>query len=257
MTLDPLTLVGLIAIVTLAAVINGAIGFGFALLAVNALALVLGAKDGVLVMSLIAPVVSGLQLLRHRRYAPVWRRLLSLVVAGIIGSLIGAQLLVILPAAVVSIALGAFTVWYVVGALRGDRPPLAHSTERRIAPAIGLVGGISNGTLGASGPVFGSYLTAIGLRGREFAFAISLSFFSMALPRIALFAVVGQYTPALVLGAVALYLPAIAAQRAGFYFQNRIDPRTLHRAVLVVLFIASVNLLWRGAQGLLESWPFG
>src|SRR5690606_37973954 len=127
-TVDPIVLVGLLAALSVAALINGMLGFGFALLAVNVLAVVLGPKEAVIVMSLVTPAMSGLQLVRHRRHAPDWRRFRPLLVGALAGSVVGTQLLVILPASLIAVALGAFTAYYVATSLRDDRPPLASST---------------------------------------------------------------------------------------------------------------------------------
>jgi uncharacterized membrane protein YfcA len=250
-TLDPILLIGLLFVVSVSALVNGALGFGFALLAVNVLAIVLGTKEAVIVMSLVTPAMSGLQLVRHRRHAPDWRRFRTLLVAALVGSIAGTQLLVLLPAPMIGLALGAFTIYYVATSLRKERPPIAGSTEQRLAPVAGFIGGVTNSTIGASGPVFGSYLIALGLRGREFAFAISISFFSMGLLRIGLLAALDQYTAPLVTSAAAMFVPALASQRVGFWLQSRAPIHLLHRAVLIVLLVASANLLWRGVSAFL------
>jgi uncharacterized membrane protein YfcA len=244
-------LVVLLGAVSMAAMINGILGFGFALLAVNVVAVAVGAKEAVVVMSLVTPAMSGLQLVRHRRYAPSWRRFRVLLVAALVGSVVGTQLLVVLPAAVIALALGAFTVYYVASVLRGERPPMAGATERRLAPVAGFVGGVTNSTIGASGPVFGTYMVALGLRGREFAFAISLLFFAMGVLRAGLLTALDQYTVPLATAAVVLFGPAVASQRVGFWLQSRAPTALIHRAVLIVLLVASVNLLWRGLSELL------
>jgi uncharacterized membrane protein YfcA len=250
-TLDPLTLGLLIAVVSVAAFINGTIGLGYALLGVNALAVVLGAKDAVIVISLLAPILSSVQAWYHRAHASTARRLRSLLLGAFIGSLAGVFLLIVLPAPAISLALGLFTVWYVVTALRVERPPMTGGAERRLAPLVGFVAGTTNGAVGASGPILGAYLTAIGLRGAEFAFGISLVFFSMSLVRLGTLAVLGQYTLALVVAAAVLVLPSLGAQRIGFWLQGRVPVRTLYRLVLLVLLVGSLNLIWRGLTGLL------
>ncbi len=241
----------LIGLIPIAAIVNGMVGFGFALLAVNALALVLDAKSGVIVMSLLAPMMSGLQLWHHRRQLVIERRLWSMIVAALIGSIIGTQLLIVLPAEAVSIALGAFTLYYVASSLRRERQPMAHATQRWMGPFAGAIGGISNGALGASGPVFGTYLTAIGLRGAAFTVAISTAFFTMGLLRVGMLGALGQYTTPLLVLALVLAVPSILVQRIGFHLQGRLDKETLYRAVLVVLAIGGLNLLVRGTIGLL------
>jgi hypothetical protein len=246
-------LAALVVAVLGAGFVNGTIGFGFSLLAVNVLAVALGAKPGIVVISLVAPVMSGTQLWHFRAHAASWSRFRTLLAAALIGSLIGAQLLVLLPGEIISLALGLFTASYVVTQMRAERPALASTTERVVAPVAGLVAGISNGSLGASGPVLGTYLTAIGLRGGAFVFAISLVFFSMALVRGSLLAIDGLYTAALVVSAIVLVVPAWLGQRAGFWLRGRLRAELLQRVVLLVLLAAAADLLVRGAQGLLEA----
>ncbi len=250
MDLSPVVLSVLVGSMFGAAFVNGTIGFGFALLAVNVLAVILGAKEGIIVLSLLTPVVSGLQVWHFRAHRATAMRLRLLILAALAGTAIGSQILVFLPGYLISLALGLLTVFDVIIELRGRRSPLGSRTERRLAPVAGFVGGLSNGTLGASGPVFGSYLVAIGLRGGEFVLAISTVFFAMSLIRNVVLTGLGQYTMGIVELAVILLIPSLAGQRIGFWLRGRLPAHTLERAVLILLLVASLNLLYRGIEGL-------
>lgn len=247
MTFEPLAFGVLLVLIVVAGFINGTIGFGFALLAVNALALVLDAKSGVIAMSLITPIISGLQVWHHRERVPLAHRIGSMLIAALVGTALGTQLLVLLPPPAIGAALGLFTVWFVFDSLRRRRPPLTRSRQRWLGPVTGLIGGLSNGALGASGPVFGTYLVAIGLRGADFAFAISLAFFTMSIVRVGLLTALDQYAAALVVLGIGLAVPAVLAQYAGLWFKGRLPAETLYRGVLVFLFLAGANLLVRAA----------
>jgi uncharacterized membrane protein YfcA len=253
MDLSPLALLALIGSIFGASFVNGTIGFGFALLAVNALALVLGAKDGIILLSLLTPVISGLQVWHFRAHRSIARRLRLLIVAALVGTAVGSQILVFLPGYLISLALGLLTAFDVLVELRGRREPVGARTERGLAPIAGFVGGVSNGALGASGPVFGSYLVAIGLRGGEFVLAISSVFFAMSLIRNVVLAGLGQYTAATFGLAVILLVPSLVGQRLGFWLRGRLPALTIERAVLVLLLVASLNLLYRGIAGLLAA----
>ena len=250
---DPALLAALVAVVFGAGFVNGTIGFGFGILAVNVLAVALGAKSGIVVISLLGPVLSATQLWHFRTHAATWRRVRSLLAAAVLGALVGTQLLVFLPGPVISLALGLFTIWYVLTRLRAERPALASRTERALAPLAGFVAGVSSGSLGASGPILGTYLMAIGLRAGEFVFAISLIFFGAALPRNALLLANGFYTNDLVVIALALLVPTFLGQRVGYWLRGRLPADRLQQAILAVLLLASVDLLARGIQGLLEA----
>jgi uncharacterized membrane protein YfcA len=247
---EPAILAFLIAVYLGGAVINGLIGMGLAILAVNAVAAALDPKAAVVVMSLISPFLSGYQLLHNRAYVKGWDRYRSLVLWAGIGTIFGAQILVLLPTWAIALLLGAFTVQFIVDRLRVERPALREATARRLAPIAGLVGGTTNSALGASGPIIGSYLFAIGLRGPEFAFAISVVFFLSALMRVASLAALGQMTVPLATLSFVLLVPAMLGQHIGQRYQGRADPRLFTRIMLVTLLISSLNMLLQGGRGL-------
>ena len=240
-------------VIFVASVVNGVAGFGFALVAVAVLAVVLEPRPAVVLMSLITPLLQMFQLRYHWSYRSVTPRLVPMLVAAAIGTIIGSNLLVILPGYVLAIALGLFALWYVISSLRRSPMLVTAETERRIAPIVGGVAGISNGALGASGPILGSYLLAIGLSGRSFVFAISITFAVMSAIRVATLAVLGAYTVAgLVLG-LALAVPAWLGQRLGFWLQGRLSAQAFQRVILVALLLASANLLYRGVSQAIEA----
>jgi uncharacterized membrane protein YfcA len=247
----PAILAFLVAVYLGGAIINGLIGMGLAILAVNAVAAALDPKAAVVVMSLISPFLSGYQLLHNRAYVKGWKQYRNLVAWAGIGTIVGAQVLVLLPTWAIALALGAFTVQFIVDRLRTERPAMQPARARRLAPIAGLVGGTTNSALGASGPIIGSYLFAIGLRGPEFAFAISVVFFLSALMRVGSLAVLGQMTAPLATLSLILLVPALVGQHIGQRFQGRADPKVFTRVLLVVLLIASVNMFAQGARGLL------
>ena len=238
--------VTLVVVIFVASAVNGVAGFGFALVAVAALAVVLEPRPAVVLISLITPALQTFQLRYHWEFRSVAGRLVPMLVASVVGTVIGSNLLVILPGYALAIALGLFALWYVIGSLRTSPMLVAATTERRIAPAVGALAGVSNGALGASGPILGSYLLALGLTGRQFVFAISLTFAVMSAIRVGTLAVLGEYTVTVVLIGLGLALPAWIGQRLGFMLQGRLSPRGFQRVILVALLAASANLLYRG-----------
>ncbi len=246
MEIDPGLVATLALVVFVAAAVNGVAGFGFALVMVASLAIVIEPRPAVVLLSLITPAVQTFQLRHHWAFRDVAGRLRTMLAASVIGTIIGANLLVILPGYVLAIALGLFALWYVIGSLRKSPMLVTERTERRIAPAVGALAGISNGTLGASGPILGSYLLAIGLTGRYFVFAISLTFMVMSIIRVGTLAVLGEYTVPLIVLGLGLAIPAWAGQRLGFWLQGRLSTTAFQRVILVALLAASANLLYRG-----------
>ena len=248
---EPAIVAFLVAVFLGGSIVNGLVGFGLALVAVNAMATVMDPKASVVVMSLISPFMSGYQLIHNWSLFSSWSRLRSLMAGAIVGTVVGAQLLVLLPTWAIALALGLFTVQFTIDRLRRDRPAVAKSTEQRLAPLAGFAGGMTNGALGVSGPIFGSYLFAIGLRGREFAFGISVVFFIQALVRLGALAVADQFAAPLLSLALVLLVPALLGQHIGQAYQGRVNPDHFQRVLLLILFISSVNMLVQGGRGLL------
>lgn len=248
---DPVTTVLMVGIVLAAGLSTGATGLGFAQLTAVGLSFVLDPRTAVILLALTVPPVSAVQLLRHRGSVGEWRsRMLVLSVACIAGVPLGAYLLTLLSEASIAIALGLFTLLFVVTRVR--RPTLAidPAHERIAAPVVGLTGGIFNGTIGVSGPILGSYLIALGVKPSTFAFTIQALFLAMTLVRLAGLVVLGEVTmPLLGMGAL-LLVPSLLGQAIGFAVQARVSPAGFERAVLVVMLIAGVGLLVRGLSGI-------
>lgn len=243
----------LAAVVFVAAVVNGTAGLGFAVVTGTAVALLFDPKLAVILLSLVTPMLAAQHLYRTRAHAHVLRRIGWVLGGGVGGVLLGTQLLVLVPSFVLSLALGLFTAWYVAGSLKKEPLHLPARLERFAAPLVGVVAGVSNGSVGASGPVLGSYFMAIGLKPQEFVFAVSSFFVGLGLVRIAGLAALSQYTPVLLLSALGLYIPAHVGQRIGFWLQGRLRQSTFQRVILAVLLVASVGLVVRGIEGALAN----
>jgi uncharacterized protein len=240
-------------VVFLAALINGAVGFGFALVGVAALAFVLDPRTVVIVISLVTPAVSSSQLWRHRQHRRVLDRLGWLILASVVGCIVGVQLLIFLPTWALSIVMGLFALTYVLTALRRGRQPLSVRIERALGPFVGFLAGTLNGAVGASGPILGPYLHAIGLHARAFAFAISAVFTVMSLVRIVSIAALGAYTTTTLVMSALIVVPALVGQRVGFVVQQRIDHRRFELAVLALIVLSGVNLVVKGVEEALRA----
>lgn len=256
MTIDPLLLGLLLVALFVGGLVNGLIGMGFALFVLNFLALALGTKSGIIVMSLLGPFPAGYQMWRTRELWQTWVRLRSLLAGAVVGSLFGTPLLIWLPVWVISIGLGLITIQFVIDQALRSGPPISAGVERRLAPIAGFFSGLSNGALGAAGPIAGSFLLSLGLRGPEFVFGISTVFTFLSLLRVVLFGVAGQYTQELVLLSAVLLIPSMGGQAVGLRLQRRANPKVFRRLLLSILSVSSVSLLVRGAQGLL-TWLNG
>ena len=248
MPITPVLLGVLVAVSFAFSVLNGTIGFGFGILTINLLAVAFGPKTGVVILSLVALPLAIVQVVHRRALRDQAERLRPIVVTSIAGTFVGVPILILLPGWTLALGLGLITGWYALDSLRAQRPDLSTERQRAISPFVGLTAGVATGALGAAGPLLGTYLSAIGLRGAEFAFAMNLVFVGMGVSRATILAVLGQYTPDAIGVSALLLVPALAGQAFGFRIRGRVSAAALQRTVLVVLAIAALNLIASGLE---------
>ena len=253
MTFAPEQYVLLVAVVLVAGFLNGAAGYGFAFVSVIGFALVLDPKLAVIVISLITPVLTSVQLHRHWAFRGVTWRIKALLAASLVGTVLGTQLLIVLPSYALAIMLAVFALWYAISSIRRGPRLMSARVERYAGPPVGLLAGILNGTVGAAGPLLGDYLLALNLKGRDWVFAISVVFWAMSLVRMAALAATDQYRLEIVLLGLGLALPAYLAQLGGFALQARLPAEILQRIILLILLLSGLNLLWRGVSQALAT----
>lgn len=132
-----------------ACTLSASAGLGGSLILVPMLALVLGTKEGIALAALLLAANNLIKLFAYRRTIP-WRKSVEVLVLVVLGSALGAWLLVVAPENLVSIAV----VVAFVGALIAER--LSMSTVQRVgAPILALASGATSGFSGTSGPLKG------------------------------------------------------------------------------------------------------
>src|SRR5262249_34361572 len=157
----------------LAALIKGAIGFGFPTLGTPLLALAVDVKSAVALLVIPNLVMDSLQLRRSGPLGNVPRRLALLLVFSIIGTAIGTKLRVALSARTAPLVLGGFLLGYVLLDLARFSPRMPAGWERRLAAPVGLTAGIMGGITNAPGTAIALYFVALGMDKKEFVRSIA------------------------------------------------------------------------------------
>ena len=232
--------------VFVAGAVNGATGLGFAIVSGSVLALVMDAKTAVVMLSVMVPVLSMIQLFRHRAEVKHIRRLLPIFVGGLVGVPVGTYLLAILSPSAVTLCLGVFTVVYVLTSVFKLRLAVAPRWEPLCSPLVGLTGGISSGAIGVAGPILASYLLALNVPAGTFVFSLAMMFEANSLTRLLSLITLQQLTPALLGLSLGLIPPAVLGLLTGMWLQSRLPRKGFQRAVLAVLFVNGINLILRG-----------
>lgn len=221
-----------------AAVIQAVTGFGFALIAVPLLAVVLGPAPAVVAttaVSLLLSVAIVWDDWDHIR----WPEMAVLSVAGIAGMPLGLWVLTEVPervlTAVIAVVLLASTALVAFGARLRD--------NRATEVAVGVTSGALLTSTGMNGPPLVVAFQAQGMPPRPFRGTLSAVFLAQGLAAISLLAVKGQVAGE-ALTAVAIGLPMLAlGWIVGNHLFNRLDALVFRRIVLAMLVVSALIAL--------------
>lgn len=234
----------------LAAIVRGFSGFGFSLLSITALSLILPAREIVPTIFLLE-VAASLNMIPSIWRDIDWRSIGWLLLGYVIALPFGIFALARFPEAPMQLAMALFVLWTAIMMLRGfrlERTPGAGATT-----ATGAASGIFNGAFGIGGPpvvlfYFSTPAAAAVSRASVIAFFLSTDVLGLmghwyeGLITTQSFVQFLAWLPALLLG--------VWAGAHGF---KRIDQATFRRAVLVLLMLLAAISLAKALFDLVQS----
>jgi uncharacterized membrane protein YfcA len=231
--------------VAVAAFVKGAIGFGFPTLGTPLLALVVDVKTAFLVLIVPNIVMDGLQFVRSGAHGLTARRLLPLVATGAVGMVLGTRLLAMLSARTVMLILGGFILTFVALSVTRLSPRLPPRWEPWASPVVGFLAGVVGGVTNVPGTPLVLYFYALELPKREFVSAVAFSFVLYKLVQLGAVTWYGLMSGPLLAWSLLLTVVALAAFALGLRVQDRMEPRTFNRVVLVFLGALGAWLVMR------------
>jgi uncharacterized membrane protein YfcA len=244
--LDLLRLLGILLTIFAAAIVKGAIGFGFPLVATPVLSTLWDARHAVLTISLASFTNNVGVAVRGGGSRQTFRRITPLLAGVTVGTVGGALLLARVPASVLSVIVGTAALVFASIALLKPELAMPPRLERILALPMGVLGGLLGGSTGISGPFVASYLHALQLSKREFIFFLTLLYLMVAVIQVVAYAQLALFdAPTLAVG-LASFLPNLLGVWLGFRIQDRIDPKLFRRLVVIVIGLAGTSLVLRG-----------
>jgi len=232
-------------IVLLAALIKGAIGFGFPTLGTPLLSLVMDVKAAVVVLILPNIVMDGLQFLRRGAPIATVKRFALLLVFGAVGTVTGTRLLVALSSRTATLVLGGFILAFVILAITGATPRVPPRWEPWLSPLAGLVAGIVGGITNVPGTPLVMYFHALRMDKHDFVSSVAFTFVVYKIVQLGAVAYFGLLSSARITMSAALTLVALLGFWLGLSVQDRLDQRTFNRAVIAFLGLLGFWLVWR------------
>ena len=232
------------AAVLTAYVIFGIAGFGSTLIAVPLLAHAYPIKF-VIPMVVLLDCVGAISMGVRLRASVNRAELLPLLPFLAVGLLIGAFLLLRVPAALLLGALGIVVVAYGALYASGKQPDLR--VGRWAAPPVGLFAGITSSMFGVGGPIYVMYLTARGSSPESVRATVPVIFVFTTVARIAIFAVAGLFTLTVLYTAAALLPIMLVGMWLGHRLHLNMSREHVVRIIGVLLIGSGVSLLLRAA----------
>lgn len=192
-------------------------------------------------------VMDGIQLVRVGGIVETARRLGVVIVFGIVGTVLGTKLLVLLPPRIATLVLGMFVVVFV--ALNSTRfsPRVPAAWEPWLAAPVGVITGVVGGVTNVPGTALVVYFYALGMAKREFVRSVALSFVVYKIVQLITLAYYGVVTWRTMPATIGLTIAALTGFRVGLKIQDRLDQVTFNRAVLTFLAALGIWLTMRAA----------
>jgi hypothetical protein len=229
----------LVAATTLAAsFISGLSGFGFGLVSMALLPLLLGIRLANAFVSFCGLAIFAALTIPLREHI-VWKALLPLLVGTALGVPLGVYGLVNLPEGLLLKILAGFILSYVLFALFVQNR-VHFRMNRRWGYLAGFIGGIISGALSAGGPPIIMYCDSLDLGKKGFKATLQIFFVLIVLYKIPFFYISGLLTPEL-WRTLLYYSPFVAAGTlAGFLLFHRLSDLWFRRVVLFLLVVFAV-----------------
>ncbi len=239
--------------IAVAAMVQGLSGFGFGMVLMGLLPLVLPVTEAVPIVSLLGLVVSTSVLVACRRSLEI-RTVVPLLVGSLIGVPLGVWFLTGAEPDLLRGTLGVILVVFALHGLVGGVPPAVAESRGAWRDLVGAAAGVAGGALGGAfntgGPPLIVYVTWRRLAPATMKATLQCCFALASCMQIALFVRHGIVTRATVVTASA-GLPAIGAGlAAGFVLSRRISRVAFRRVVLLLLFALGAWFLVQSSGGL-------
>ena len=244
MSLVMLSLAAICLIVFVAACVQAITGFGYALVAIPLLTVVVDPPTAVVGAGLAGLSLSVVVIVREQMHVR-WQPALTLIGTGVLGLPIGLALLAFLSDRALRLLIAAVVLVCTVQVWRAVRLP----EHPAVVVGAGFVSGVLSTSTGTNGPPLVAAFQAMGYDPRKFRATLAAVFVGSGLLGIAGFAVAGQITRHV----LELALVGAPAAALGWFAGNtlfvRIDGTRFRHVVLAGLVASSFISVIRALRG--------
>ncbi|NEO86590.1 MAG: sulfite exporter TauE/SafE family protein [Spirulina sp. SIO3F2] len=164
--------------IAMAFLVSSTVGLGGSLIAVPVMIVLFGAKSGIAVAALLLASNNIFKVIAYRQTIP-WKGALVLAALTMLGTLIGAHLLLSLPDIWILAAVLSSLIWSLASEMRSQathawQPTTPSTSKPWLAKLWALVAGLTSGVSGTSGPLKGLAVRQFAADRQHYAGAASL-----------------------------------------------------------------------------------
>ena len=229
----------IVAVVSVSSLAQSLAGFGFGLLAVPMMSLLVAPHDAVVVATLIGAVSTTSQAVLDRR-ACEWGVARRMSIAAYVGMPLGLVAFVVVSESVMRLVLGVVVVLATVVLARGF---VAHSHSRFLDWLMGWISGVLSTSTSTNGPPLVFLLQARGMPPTTFRATLNTVFALSNFGAIALFASTGHLTVDGMIAALVSLPFLFGALRIGYSLRPKVNASVFRTLVLTLLFVSGLSVL--------------
>lgn len=228
-----------------AGIVKGVTGMGLPTVAMGVLGALISPLTAASLLIVPSLVTNVWQLLMGPNFSVLGRRLRSMMLSIVVGTIAGSSLLTSGDNTLTTSALGGTLVLYAACALVGRQIRVPTMLEPWLSPAIGIATGVVAGGTGVFVVPAVPYLQALGLEKDDLIQALGLSFTVSTIALAAGLAWRGAFQiDNLAISAVAI-VPALAGMWAGQIIRSYVSPSTFRHWFLICLLLLGAEMLTR------------
>ena len=228
-----------------AGVVKGILGIGVPVVSVSLLSLVINVPTAVALLPIPILLSNLWQSLSSEQVLRTLRRFAALIVALVVGTFVGARLLVDMDQRTLLGVVGAAVLVFAISAHFPRHLRVGPRTERWLGMPVGFIGGLLGGMTTFFGPPLIMFLFALNLEKDEFVGTISTIYLCAAIPLAVALGMFGFMGPQEYAWSTAAAAPLFLGVLVGQWLRSRISQSAFRRGLLLMLLVVGVRLIYR------------